>query len=126
LENENSHFPLINFDDNLQVRWSINLKDSLNATDGIPVWWCEDTLSGNLYSAGSYSYPNNYQCSTIELNLTKLDSLGNIIFTRKYPGIFQNSPNGYLYDYASTNYIGIVNNEVHVSGSAMQFYPGTT
>lgn len=125
LASANSHLPIINFDDNLQVRWSVNLIDSLTATDGWPAWWCEDSLTGNLYGAGVYGYPNDFQCSTLELSLMKLDAAGNVIFKKTYPGIFQNSPSGYLYDWGIPNYIGVVNNEIHISGNAMQFYPGT-
>jgi hypothetical protein len=124
LANDNSHLPLIKFDDSLQVRWSINLKDSLTATDGWPYWWCEDSLTGDLYGTGNYGYPNSSQCFTRELSLIKMDSIGNVIFKRTYPGIFQNSTNGYLYDFGIPDYIGKVNNEIHVSGGAMQFYPG--
>jgi hypothetical protein len=125
LASENSHLPIINFDDNLQVRWSVNLIDSLTATDGWPAWWCEDSLTGNLYGAGVYGYPNDFQCSTLELSLMKLDAAGNVIFKKTYPGIFQNSPNGYFYDWGIPSYIGVVNDEIHISGEAMQFYPGT-
>lgn len=125
LANENSQLPIINFDDNLQVRWSVNLIDSLTATDGWPYWWCEDSLTGNFYGTGNYGYPNDFQCSTRELSLMKLDADGNVIFKKNYPGIFQNSPNGYFYDWGIPTYIGVVNNEIHISGGAMQFYPGT-
>ena len=125
LASENSYLPIINFDDNLQVRWSVNLIDSLTATDGWPAWWCEDSLTGNLYGAGVYGYPNDFQCSTLELSLMKLDAAGNVIFKKTYPGIFQNSPNGYFYDWGIPSYIGVVNDEIHISGEAMQFYPGT-
>ncbi len=125
LANENSHYPLIKFDDNFQQRWCINVMDSLTATDGCPQWWCEDSQSGSLFGTGTYGYPNEYMCSTLELSLMKLDSVGNVLFKRTYPGIFQNSPSGYLYDWAVPTYIGVVNNEIHISGSAMQFYPGT-
>ena len=125
LANDNSHLPLINFDDNLQERWSINLKDSLDDTDGWPYWWCEDSLTGNLYGTGNYGYPNSYQCFTRELSLIKMDSVGNVIFKRTYPGIFQNSLDGYLYDFGIPDYVKIVNSEIHVCGGAMQFYLGS-
>jgi outer membrane protein assembly factor BamB/uncharacterized protein Veg len=125
LANENSHYPLIKFDDNFQQRWCINIMDSLTAIDGCPEWWCEDSLTGNLFGTGNFGYPNEYMCSTLELSLMKLDSVGNVLFKRTYPGIFQNSSSGYLYDWGIPNYIGVVNNEIHISGNAMQFYAGT-
>ncbi len=125
LATENSKLLAIKFNDDLQVGWSINLMDSLTATDGWPFWWCEDSLTGNLYGTGNYGYPNDFQCSTRELSLMKLDAAGNVIFKKTYPGIFENSPNGYFYDWGIPSYIGVVNDEIHISGGAMQFYPGT-
>jgi glutaredoxin-related protein len=57
--------------------------------------------------------------------LTKLDENGVVIFHRSYPGIFQNSVNGYLYDYAIPRSIEVKYDKVYVTGEAMQFYPGS-
>lgn len=116
---------LIKFDQNLNIDWMQNLSDSLDSNIGLPSLWSEST-SNDLFGAGVFGYPNSYQCFTYGLSLTKLDENGAVIFQRNYPGIFQNSINGYFYDFAIPRSIEAVNDNIYITGEAAQYYPGST
>jgi hypothetical protein len=124
LRSESASYRLIKFDQNLNVEWTQNIADSLDMNIGLPSLWSEST-SNDLFGAGVFGYPNSYQCFTYGISLTKLNENGAVIFQQNYPSIFQNSFNGYLYDFAIPRSIEVFNDHVYITGEAAQFYPGS-
>ena len=110
---------LLNFNDSLQLNWSINLYDSLASSTGIPAYWTQDSITGDLYGVGTTGYISPTNNPNAIISLVKLDSAGSPIFQRTYPQLLQNLPN-YANVSGSARHIRFANDTIYLCGIARQ------
>lgn len=110
---------VLNFNDSLQLNWSVDIFDSLYSSIGIPAYWAQDSITGDLYGTGYGSYSNTNSIVNTAISLVKLDSSGAVIFQKKYPNLLQNSPN-YFNISGAPRYIRFINDTIYVCGVARQ------